>query len=69
MASVITKATIPAHIVARRPNLADSAPNTSDGKYMPAIWDWMTHLVASREWPACSCMLIGVAVMRKVMTP
>ena len=43
-------------------------PVTSDGAYIAMTWLWITRAASSSEWPSMTCMLIGVAVMRKLMT-
>ena len=30
---------------------------------------WITRAVSSMLWPSTTCMLIGVAVMMKIITP
>ncbi len=42
-------------------------PLTSDGAYIASRWLWITHAVDVSEWWSCTCMLIGVAVMMKLI--
>ena len=58
----------PPSISPRTPRRATSQGVASEGRYMPSRCAVITPEVIAPEWWSCTCMLIGVAVMMKLIT-
>jgi hypothetical protein len=59
---------VPATITGRSPKREMMKPLASDGRYIASRCTWITRAVAISSWPSITCMLIGVAVMMKLIT-
>ena len=60
--------TRPAIIMRAMPRRAMSQPLASEGRYIAIRCEEITCLVAAMPCPSITCMLIGVAVMMKLIT-
>ena len=68
MATHTAISTRPASIIGRTPSVRISQPLASDGTYMPSRCSEMTDFVSPIGMPSTTCMLMGVAVMMKLIT-